>query len=1156
MPAPVFVHLRVHTPFSLLEGAVPIERLVALCVGDAMPAMAITDSGNMFGVLEFSEACAAAGVQPIMGTLLALRREGRPPRDSDEAERIVLLARNEAGYGELLALMSESHLGAEPGQLPSLAPEALAGGSDGLICLSGGAMGPVGRRLLEGRPAEAEATLRQLADIFPGRLYVELQRHGMAEEKRVEEGLLDLAYGASLPLVATNDVMFADAAMHDAHDALLCIAGSVTVNQDNRRRVSPQHYFKSAAEMAALFADLPEALANTVTIACRCAVRAPRRAPILPPYPAPEGASEEQSLRRQAAEGLQQRLETHIFTPEMDANQRERLTERYRARLEHELQIIVAMDFPGYFLIVADIVQWARTQGIPVGPGRGSGAGSLVAFSLTVTDIDPIRFDLLFERFLNPDRISMPDFDIDFCQERRDEVIAYVQQRYGRDRVAQIITFGTLQARAVVRDVGRVLEMPFGQVDRLAKLVPVNPAKPIPLQQALNNEEALGEARSEPGVAQLIDIALKLEGLYRHASTHAAGLVISDRPLPELIPLYRDPRSDTPVSQFSMKDVEKAGLVKFDFLGLKTLTVLEHAQTLLNRKGAGIALDRLPLDDRATYDMLGRAETVGVFQLEGQGMRAALRQLKPDRIEDIVALVSLYRPGPMEHIPTFCNRKHGQEAVDYLHPKLEEVLKETYGVIVYQEQVMQIAQILAGYSLSEADLLRRAMGKKDTQEMAAQRDRFIAGTAERGVEKGKAASIFELVSKFAEYGFNKSHAAAYAIVAYRTAWLKANHPVEFLAASMTLDMGNTDKLGIFKQELDRLGVPLLGPDVGRSDVGFTVERTKDGGAAVRYALAAVKNVGAQAMGELVAERERGGPFADLLDFAARQGPKTMNKRQLESLARAGAFDALETNRAKVLANVDLLLRFHTLDSEERSSCQENLFGGDEAETCRPTLREAEPWVALDALKEEYGVIGFHLSAHPLEPYREALRRMGWMTFAEAEAAAADGASLFKLAGIPVARRERRGNNGSRFAFATLSDPSGSREMVLFSEVLAASRALLDTGRPLLIEADARTDGETVRFSARRVLSLDDAVADACSCLRVKVTATVAVEGLRRVLDIAEKGRGRVLLALAGDEGRCVEIALPGRFALSPGLRAQLGDLPGVVEIADNPAPGR
>ena len=1161
MPAatPAFVHLRVHSPFSLLEGAATIERLVSLCVADAMPAMAITDTGNMFGVLEFSQAAASQGVQPIVGTLMALRREGHPPREADEAERVVLLARNEAGYGELLDLVSASHLESEPGQVASLAIEALAGRSDGLICLVGGAAGPVGRRLLEGRPAEAEAVLRQLADIFTDRLYVELQRHGMEEERRTEAGLLQLAYATGLPLVATNDVMFADAAMHEAHDALLCIAGGgASVGQTDRRRVSPQHYFKSAAEMAELFADLPEAVANTVVVARRCAAMAQKRQPILPPYPAADGADEEEVLRRQAGEGLQRRLESHVFAPGMDEGACERLAEPYRERLKNELDVIAGMGFPGYFLIVADIVQWARGQGIPVGPGRGSGAGSLVAWALTITDLDPLRFGLLFERFLNPDRISMPDFDIDFCQERRDEVIAYVQRRYGHDRVAQIITFGTLQARAVVRDVGRVLEMPYGRVDRLAKMVPVNPANPISLQQALDGEEALRAAHAEPEVARLIDIALKLEGLYRHASTHAAGVVIGDRPLSELVPLYRDQRSDMPVSQFHMKDVEKAGLVKFDFLGLKTLTVLERAQALLVEKGIDIALDRLPLDDRATYEMLTRAETVGVFQLEGQGMRSALRQLKPDRIEDIVALVSLYRPGPMDHIPTFCNRKHGLEPVDYLHPRLEEVLKETYGVIIYQEQVMQIAQILAGYSLNEADLLRRAMGKKIKEEMAAQRDRFVSGAVERGVDERKAVFIFELVDKFAGYGFNKSHAAAYAIVAYRTAWLKANHPVEFLAASMTLDAGNTDKLGIFKQELDRLEVPLLGPDVNRSGVGFTVERTQDGPAAMRYALAAVKNVGAQAMADLVAERERGGPFGDLLDFAARQGQRTMNKRQLENLARAGAFDSLEANRARVLANVDLLLRFHALGAEERSSRQENLFGGDgdSEEAYRPTFQEVEPWVAMDALREEYEAIGFHLSAHPLEPYREALRRMGWVTFAEAEAAAAEGASLFKLAGIPVARRERRGASGNRYAFAALSDPSGNREVVLFSEVLAASRELLDARRPLLIEADARTDGETVRFSARRVTSLDDAVAGASSCLRVKITPAIAVERLRRVLDIAEEGRGRIVLALTGDEGRCVEIRLPGRFALSPGLRAQIGELPGVIAIADDSPPPR
>ncbi|MBT5435646.1 MAG: DNA polymerase III subunit alpha, partial [Rhodospirillaceae bacterium] len=1156
---PSFVHLRVHTPYSLLEGAVKIPGLVSLATGQGMPALAITDTGNMFGVLEFSAACAKQGLQPIIGTLLALRTGDNAPRGPEEAERVVLLAQNEAGYNNLLDLVSKSFLESEPGDIASIEFQQLDGRSDGLICLTGGANGPVGRRLLEARPGEAEATLVLLKRLFPDRLYVEIQRHDMPGEHQSEAEMIDLAYSHDLPLVATNDVMFTDGAMFEAHDALSCIAGGATVNRKDRHRVSDQHYFKSAEEMAYLFADLPEAIANTQVIARRCAVMSPKRGPILPPYPSESGADEEDELRRQAAEGLEQRLKKLVFTPEMNPEEREAVGTQYRDRLEFELGVIANMKFPGYFLIVADFIQWAKLQGIPVGPGRGSGAGSVVAWSLTITNLDPIKFGLLFERFLNPERISMPDFDIDFCQDRRDEVITYVQQRYGEDRVAQIITFGTLQARAVVRDVGRVLEMPYGQVDRLAKMVPANPANPISLQQALDSEEALQEARNEPEVAHLIDLALKLEGLFRHASTHAAGVVIGDRPLHELIPLYRDPRSDMPVSQFHMKDVEKAGLVKFDFLGLKTLTVLQRAVELLADKGVEIDLDKLPLDDPATYAMLTRAETVGVFQLEGQGMRDALRQLRPDTIEDIIALVSLYRPGPMDNIPSFCNRKHGREEIDFLHPTLEPVLKETYGVIIYQEQVMQIAQILAGYSLGEADILRRAMGKKDKVEMAAQSERFVSGAVELGVDEQKAHYIFELVDKFAGYGFNKSHAAAYAVVAYQTAWLKANHPVEFLAASMTLDIGTTDKLNIFKQELDRLQIPLLQPDVNHSGVAFTVERPDIGPASVRYALAAVKNVGAAAMADLVAECAEKGPFKDLFDFACRLDHRVMNKRQIENLARAGAFDTLNDNRAQVAANVDMLVRFNAVIAEEKESQQENLFGGggETPSVSLPVLTEVEPWISADELKEEFEAIGFHLSAHPLEPYGASLEQLGVVTFAEAaEQALAKGGLYFKLAGVPVSRRERTSGGGNRFAFAVVSDLSGSHEIVLFSEVLTASRELLDGHKPLLIEADVRVDGETVKFSARRISSLDEAAAGVCDCLQIDLSGEVAVERLQRILDIAEDGRGRIMLAMADQRGQNIEISLPGRFALSPGLRAQLEALPGVEMVADRAAPSR
>ncbi|HKS90252.1 MAG TPA: DNA polymerase III subunit alpha, partial [Stellaceae bacterium] len=751
MPLADFVHLRTHSAYSLSSGAIRVKELVQLCRSEAMPAVAITDSGNLFGALEFATACAESGIQPIVGVELALA--GEPPRGArngngngngsgsgHEPDRIVLLVQNEAGYRNLMALTSRAYLDGETGAEPAVSLGSLATANHGLICLAG-ASSPVGRFVAEGQSEAAEAMLVGLKEVFPGRLYIELQRHGMAEEMRSEAGLVALAYAHDLPLVATNNAYFPGREFYEAHDALLCIAQGRAVADEDRKRLTPYHYFRPAEEMRALFADLPEACDNTIVIARRCAFIPQSRKPILPAFDSTDGADAESALRQQALAGLAARLAAACID-QADAPQ-------YRERLEFELDMIVRTGFAGYFLIVADFIQWAKRQGIPVGPGRGSGAGSVVAWALTITDLDPLRFGLLFERFLNPERVSMPDFDIDFCQDRRDEVIRYVQQKYGRDRVAQIITFGKLQARAVLRDVGRVLGMPYGQVDRLAKLVPYNPAHPVSLAKAIAAEPRLQQERDgDETVARLIEIALRLEGLYRHASTHAAGVVIGDRPLSELVPLYRDPRSDMPVTQFNMKWVELAGLVKFDFLGLKTLTVLARCLELLAARGVRLDLGNLPLDDPPTFELLSRGDTVGVFQVESQGVRDMLKQLRPDCFEDIVAANALYRPGPMENIPRYIAVKHGREKADYLHPKIEGILKETRGIMVYQEQVMQIAQVLAGYTLGSADLLRRAMGKKIQSEMDAQRAQFVTGATARGVEQGRAELIFDQMAKF------------------------------------------------------------------------------------------------------------------------------------------------------------------------------------------------------------------------------------------------------------------------------------------------------------------------------------------------------------------------------------------------------------------------
>jgi DNA polymerase-3 subunit alpha len=1154
MPLADFIHLRVHSAYSLSAGAIKIKELVQLCRSEAMPAVAITDTGNLFGALEFATACAEAGIQPIVGCEIALlpnggARNGRPSNGhAAELDRIVLLVQSEAGYRNLMALVSRAFLDGEAGAEPAVALADLAAANDGLVCLAGGAAGPVGRLLAEGQGDAAEAALLALKDIFPGRLYIELQRHGFPEEMRCEAGLVDLAYAHELPLVATNDAYFPDRDFYEAHDALLCIAQGRAVADDDRRRLTPEHFFRPAEDMRALFADLPEACDNTLVVARRCAFIPQPRKPILPAFPLPEGEDEAGALRIAAREGLAARLATSAF-----AGLDEDALTPYRERLEFELDMIVKTGFAGYFLIVADFIQWAKRQGIPVGPGRGSGAGSVVAWALTITDLDPLRFGLLFERFLNPERVSMPDFDIDFCQGRRDEVIRYVQQKYGRDRVAQIITFGKLQARAVLRDVGRVLGMPYGQVDRLSKLVPYNPAHPVTLAQAIANEPLLQQQRdSDETVARLITIALKLEGLYRHASTHAAGVVIGDRPLSELVPLYRDPRSDMPVTQFSMKWVELAGLVKFDFLGLKTLDVLQHTVELLHARGVDIDLATLPLDDGKTYELIAQGDTSGVFQLESAGMRDSLRKLKPNRFEDIIAMNALYRPGPMDSIPNYIKCKNGEEPVYYPHSMLEPILQPTFGVFTYQEQVMQAARVMADYSLGGADLLRRAMGKKIKSEMEAQRSNFVTGAVKNGVEEKQANFVFDLMEKFSGYGFNKSHSAPYALIAYQTAYLKANYPVEFLAASMTLDMGNTDKLNQFRQEASRFGIALLPPDVNRSAVAFAVESDpKTGKPAIRYALAAVKGVGPQAMHELVAERVRNRPFKDLFDFARRLDTRSFNRRQFENLVKAGAFDGLNPNRAQSFAAAELLLRQASRAAEERETRQENLFAGiDHGFAARPSLPVVADWEPVERLQNEFDAIGFYLSSHPLDPYGKSLERAGILRWADLPAAlAANGATRFRLAGIVIGKKERTSARGNRFAFVQLSDTSGAFEVTLFSEVLGQARALLEGGQPLIVTVDVRREEENLRLTVQKIEPLDTVVAHAAAGLRIFVGEAEALPRLKSVIAREAGGRGRVTVVL-DLPSREIEVALPGGFRVDPRIRAAVKSLPGIVDVHD------
>jgi len=1144
MPHADFVHLRVHSAYSLSEGAIKVDKIAALARDARMPAVAIADSGNLFGALEFSQSCTSKGVQPIIGCQIALTRPGNSSAESSRLapDPLVLLAQNAEGLANLQRLSSRGFLESDPGVKPQVRLNTIAEHASGLILLTGGTLGSIARLLAEGQKPEAERLLARMVEAFPGRVMMELHRHGLPIERNIEPGLITLADAVGVPLVATNDCYYANPAMHEAHDALLCIAEARLLSEKDRRRVTANHWFKSAADMRALFADLPEACDNTLSVARRCAIMAESRKPLLPVCPkVREGASEAETLAAMAREGLVLRMNA------IGADQAARA--RYGERLEYELSVIETMEFPGYFLIVADFIQWAKSRFIPVGPGRGSGAGSVVAWALTITDLDPLQFNLLFERFLNPERVSMPDFDIDFCQDRRDEVIDYVRREYGGDRVAQIITFGKLQARAAVRDVGRVLGLGYGQVNKVAELIPNNPAKPVTLQEAVDGEPRLQEMREhDEAVRRLLEIALQIEGLYRHASTHAAGVVIGDRPLIDLVPLYRDPKSDFLVTQYSMKYVEQAGLVKFDFLGLTTLTILQRAIGFLKQLEIDVDLDRLPLDDAKTYEMLARGDAGGVFQMEGQGMRDTLRQMRPDRFEDLIAAVALYRPGPMANIPDYNRRKHG-EAWAPPHEELREILGETYGIMVYQEQVMQIAQKMGGYSLGGADLLRRAMGKKIRSEMEQQRQIFTDGATGRGIPAEKATEVFDLMAKFADYGFNKSHAAAYALVAYQTAWMKANHPVVFIAACMSLAISNTDKIAALKQEAERAGTKILPPDINRSGPDFTVERLGEDKLAIRYALAAVKRVGQSAMEALAGVRgDR--DFADISDFAARVDPKQISRNQIENLARAGAFDTLEPNRAKVFAAADLIVRRAQADAEEKQSGQIGLFGGENDKPEALRLADMPDWQPIERLGFEAEAIGFHLTAHPLDVYAQTLRRIGAISSTQIEMRAKAGLSRAKLAGTVIASKERITRTGSRMAWIRLSDAAGSYEVTVFSEVLTRARSTLAVGQNVLITVDLKLEGESLRITAQDAMPLDQAATIAGAGMRVWLRQTDGIEQIRSLLRREGAGRGQVILIPRLEDAQSVEIALPGGFNVTPRLAQALKIVPGVERVEE------
>lgn len=1063
-----FIHLRVYTSYSLSEGAVRIEELPYLCHKYKMPAVSVTDRNNLFGSLEFSQKVSNEGIQPIMGLLVSFKL--KDIEYSSVQSSIILLVKDEIGYFNILEITNRLYNKNTDNEEHYLTIDDLKDLNKGLILLTGGAEGPIGSLVLKKEREKAESLLVEFQKIFNDRLYIEIYRHGLEPENITEPYFLDFAFNHNIPIVATNKVYFSDMSMYQAHDALLCIASGNYVDQDDRVKSNKEFYFKSPREMSLLFSDLPEAIENTIVISKRCAFMPPSRDPILPRYECNKTNEEELSFL--SKQGLEKRLETKVLPKIKNEDEKNKIKEIYNNRLDYELEIIIKMKFSGYFLIVSDFIRWGKRNNIPIGPGRGSGAGSIVAWSLEITDLDPISFNLLFERFLNPERISMPDFDIDFCQERRDEIISYVQKRYGANKVAQIITFGKLQARAVVRDIGRVLNLPYSRVDQISKMIPFNPIKQVTLQEAINSDSSLKNMqKTDADISRLLDISLKLEGLYRHASTHAAGIVIADREIYKLVPVYKDNKSDMYISGYSMKYTEASGLVKFDFLGLKTLTVISNSCELIKNRVGEINISDIALDDKKSFELLVSGDTIGVFQLESPGMRDAMRKLKPDCIEDIIALISLYRPGPMDKIPSYIARKHGKEEIDYIDPMIEEVLKETYGVIIYQEQVMKIAQVMGGYTLSAADLLRRAMGKKDIEEMNIQRKKFISGAMKKKISSEKATYVFDLVAKFAGYGFNKSHAAAYALISYQTAYLKAYYPVEFYVASMNLEIHHTDKIFTLYQDIKIHNIEVLLPCINNSEAFFTREVTKeDGQLAIRWALGAIKNSSIAAMESLVEERKKNGQFKDMMDFISRVDNKVLNKRQIEALAKAGVFDVFNKNRNYIFSNTEKYLSYGHRSILDKESSQNSLFSGV-FEKDNIKLKEVSCWNEVDQVKYEFESFGLYINQHPMDIYKPILDKKNILWAFDIENNISDGISDIKIAGVIISSKVKPSPRG-RFMYLVISDPTGLLEISIFEDKLIEdSIDLLKEGTMLYIDANAKKDTGGIRLTATSIKDL-------------------------------------------------------------------------------------
>jgi len=1135
----IFIHLRVHSNFSLAEGMLSIDYLSQFCKENNQPAIAITDTSNMFGVLEFSINMVSKGVQPIIGMQVNISCSLSSENSIGE---VVLIAKNEIGYRNLLVLTSELSTNSNFEKFVTF--ENLKTYKEGIILLTGGIEnGFIGKPASLGNTKLVNDRLKVLKELFYDNLYVELQRHGIKGQVDAEKILLDSSENFDLPLVATNDCFFENENKFNAHQVLTRIDKGLTISSSNRRLLTKEHYIKDTYKMISLFKDIPEAIENTVIIAQRCSFFVKTHEPILPKFPGLKNISENDYLSNVSKQGLMKRFQFSIkkFT--------EQEKDIYQNRLMKELNIINEMGFAGYFLIVYDFIKWSKDNSIPVGPGRGSGAGSIVAWSLNITDLDPIKWGLLFERFLNPERVSMPDFDIDFCQDRREEVIQYVRERYGKDRVAQIITFGSLQAKAAIRDVGRVLEIPYGQVDKIAKLIPFIPSSPLTIQEAIDTEESLQkEILEDHQVDHLIQTAINIEGLNRHVSIHAAGLVIGDRPLNQLVPLYKFSEEEIPATQFNMKFVEKAGLVKFDFLGLKTLTVLAKAEALIRKKDKNFNLNRILLDDSETYEMLSSGSTTGIFQLESAGMKDVLIGMKPDRFEDIIAVVSLYRPGPMENIPSYINRKHGREKIIFMHPSLETILQETYGIFIYQEQVLRAAQILADFSLGAADILRRAMGKKDKNEMFQQKKAFLLGAKNKGISEEKANEIFDQISAFAGYGFNKSHAAAYALIAYQTAWIKTNFPHEFFASMMTVENNNTDKLSVFVQDLKKKGITILQPCINRSSNEFEIEEISKNKFGIRYSLSSLKNVGNECVKKIVQIRTNEGRFKTIDDFLNKVPYGLITKKTFESLIKSGSLDSIEINRNKLFESLELILSHAQLLDKDKISNQQNLFNETNQNKLLIKFPKTQEWSTQERLNNEFLSLGFYLSSHPLNSYLKILSKIKVKNSLEIRE---DPEKYFgkniQLCGIVFKIRKRTSSRGQWASFQ-LNDLAGEAEIIIYSDTIAKYEAYLNERSLILMDVELKIEtNQSYRIIGRRIRPLNQFISDNKCDVLLHSKNNDFLYKIVPLLNDLEIGDSNISL-ISSIEQKKVEIKIKENIKLSSKLINDLSLVAGIDDI--------